>query len=207
MLNQFLIPIMPWQYPSYSEIDCYQMAASSIDTAVRNLVASGVDIDKIFLLDNFCWCSSNDPQRLYQLKKAAEACYDFAKIYESPYISGKDSMFNDFKGYDEKGNLIKISVPPTLLISSIGLIEDVEKTISIDVKFSGDLVYILGETNDELGGSEYFALNKSVGNKVPKVDGQKNKKLDKELREMLKETDVSEIEQILEKQLTTTGVK
>ncbi len=164
-------------YPSYSEIDCYQMAASSIDTAVRNLVASGVDIDKIFLLDNFCWCSSNDPQRLYQLKKAAEACYDFAKIYESPYISGKDSMFNDFKGYDEKGNLIKISVPPTLLISSIGLIEDVEKTISIDVKFSGDLVYILGETNDELGGSEYFALNKSVGNKVPKVDGQKNKKL------------------------------
>lgn len=164
-------------YPSYSEIDCYQMAASSIDTAVRNLVSAGVDINKIHLLDNFCWCSSNDPQRLYQLKEAAKACYDFAKIYETPYISGKDSMFNDFKGYDEKGNPIKISVPPTLLISSIGLIEDVIKSISIDVKFPGDIIYILGETKDELGGSEYFAMNNSVGNNVPKVDGQKNKKL------------------------------
>ncbi|MFA6390411.1 MAG: AIR synthase-related protein [Patescibacteria group bacterium] len=164
-------------YPSYSEIDCYQMAAASIDTAVRNLVAAGVDIDKIYLLDNFCWCSSNDPQRLYQLKEAAQACYDFAKIYETPYISGKDSMFNDFKGYDEKGNPVKISVPPTLLISSIGIIEDVVKTISIDVKFPDDLVYILGETKEELGGSEYFALNKSIGNSIPKVQGQKNKKL------------------------------
>ncbi|MFA6533146.1 MAG: AIR synthase-related protein [Patescibacteria group bacterium] len=164
-------------YPSYSEIDCYQMAASSIDTAIRNLVATGVDIDKIYLLDNFCWCSSNDPQRLYQLKEAAKACFDFAKIYETPYISGKDSMFNDFKGYDEKGNSIKISVPPTLLISSIGLIEDVVKTISIDVKFPGDLVYLLGETKEELGGSEYFAMNNSVGNNVPKVNGLENKKL------------------------------
>ena len=164
-------------YPSYSEINCYQMAGASIDTAIRNLVAAGTNPDKIFLLDNFCWCSSNDPQRLYQLKKAAEACYDFAKIYETPFISGKDSMFNDFKGYDEKGNSIKISVPPTLLISSIGIIEDVFKTVSIDVKFPGDLIYILGETKDELGGSEYFAMNKYVGNNVPKVDGQKNKKL------------------------------
>jgi phosphoribosylformylglycinamidine synthase len=164
-------------YPTYSEIDCYQMAGSSIDTSIRNLVAAGVDIDKIHLLDNFCWCSSNDPQRLYQLKEAAKACYDFAKIYETPYISGKDSMFNDFQGYNEKGNSIKVSVPPTLLISSIGIIEDVVKIISIDVKFPGDLVYILGETKEELGGSEYFSLNKSVGNSIPKVNGQKNKKL------------------------------
>jgi phosphoribosylformylglycinamidine synthase len=164
-------------YPSYSEIDSYQMAGACIDTAIRNLISVGTNPDKIFLLDNFCWCSSNDPQRLYQLKKAAEACFDFAKIYEAPYISGKDSMFNDFKGYDGEGNPIKISVPPTLLISSIGLIEDVLKTISIDLKFPGDLVYILGETKDELGGSEYFSMNKSVGNNVPKVNGLKNKKM------------------------------
>ena len=171
------IAISQGLYPSYSEIDCYYMAGASIDTAVRNLVATGVDIDKIYLLDNFCWCSSNDPQRLFQLKKAAEACYDFAKIYETPYISGKDSMFNDFKGFDIKGNPIKISVPPTLLISSIGLIEDVLKTISTDVKFTGDLVYILGETKDELGGSEYFLMNNAVGNNVPKVEARKNKGL------------------------------
>jgi len=164
-------------YPSYSEIDCYQMAGACIDTAVRNLVATGVNVEKIFLLDNFCWCSSNDPQRLFQLKRAAEACYDFAKVYETPFISGKDSMFNDFKGYDEKGNPIKISIPPTLLISSIGIINDVFNTVSIDVKFPGDLIYILGETKDELGGSEYFAMNKSVGNNLPKVNALKNKKL------------------------------
>lgn len=175
--SKHAVAISQGLYPSYSEIDCYQMAGSSIDTAVRNLVSAGVDINKIHLLDNFCWCSSNDPQRLYQLKEAAKACYDFAKIYETPYISGKDSMFNDFKGYDEKSNPIKISVPPTLLISSIGLMEDVLKTISIDLKYSGDLVYILGETKEELGGSEYFALNKSIGNSIPKVNGQKNKKL------------------------------
>ncbi|MBI5123574.1 phosphoribosylformylglycinamidine synthase, partial [Candidatus Roizmanbacteria bacterium] len=163
-------------YPSYSEINSYQMAGASIDTAVRNLVAAGIDIDKIALLDNFCWCSSNDPQRLYQLKKATQACYDFAKIYETPFISGKDSMFNDFKGYDEKGNPIKISIPPTLLISSIGIIEDVLKIISIDIKFPGDLIYILGETKDELGGSEYFSMHKSIGNNIPKVNASKNKK-------------------------------
>ncbi len=163
-------------YPSYSEIDSYQMAGCSIDTAIRNLVASGVDINKIALLDNFCWCSSNDPQRLYQLKQAAQACYDFATIYEAPFISGKDSMFNDFKGYDEKSNPIKISIPPTLLISSVGVIDDVLKTISLDIKFPADLVYILGETKDELGGSEYFAMNKSVGNNIPKVNALKNKK-------------------------------
>ncbi|MBU1500016.1 phosphoribosylamine--glycine ligase [Patescibacteria group bacterium] len=164
-------------YPSYSEIDCYQMAGASIDTAIRNLVASGVNVDKIALLDNFCWCSSNDPTRLFQLKKAAQACYDFAKIYETPFISGKDSMFNDFKGFDEKGNPIKISIPPTLLISSVGLIEDVLKTISIDIKFPGDIVYILGESKDELGGSEYFAMNKAVGNNIPKINALINKKL------------------------------
>lgn len=164
-------------YPSYSEIDCYQMAGASIDTAIRNLVTSGVDIGKIALLDNFCWCSPNDPQRLYQLKQAAQACYDFATVFETPFISGKDSMFNDFKGYDEKGNHIKISIPPTLLISSIGIINDVLKTISIDVKFPTDLVYILGETKDELGGSEYFSMHKSIGNNIPKVNALKNKKI------------------------------
>jgi phosphoribosylformylglycinamidine synthase len=163
-------------YPSYSEIDSYQMAGCSIDTAIRNLVASGVNINKIALLDNFCWCSSNDPQRLYQLKQAAQACYDFATIYEAPFISGKDSMFNDFKGYDKKNNPIKISIPPTLLISSIGIIDDVLKTISIDIKFPGDLIYILGETRDELGGSEYFSMHKSIGNNIPKVNALKNKK-------------------------------
>lgn len=164
-------------YPTYSEIDPYHMAGATIDTAIRNIVAAGGDINKIALLDNFCWCSSNDPERLWQLKEAARGCHDFAVSYETPFISGKDSMFNDFKGYNEKGEEIKISVPPTLLMSSIAVVDDVNKTNSIDLKFPGDLIYLLGETNDELGGSEYLELLGKKGNTTPKLDPVRNRSL------------------------------
>jgi phosphoribosylformylglycinamidine synthase len=169
--------------PTYSEIDSYKMAASSIDGAIRAIVAAGATMDSIALLDNFCWCSSNDPVRLGQLKKAVKACYDYSTTYETPFISGKDSMFNDFKGFDEDGNPITISVPPTLLVSSIGVMEDVTKVVSTDFKFNRDLVYMLGDTYDECAGSEYFAhlsekeKKEYAGSKVPGVNAKKNKKL------------------------------
>ncbi len=166
-------------YPHYSDIDTYHMAASSIDTAFKNAIVAGADPGKIALLDNFCWRSSDEAQSLGELKRACEACFDYAVEYETPFISGKDSMFNDFKGYDSDGKEIKISVPPTLLISSIGIIGNIKNAITFDFKFAGDLIYILGETFDELGGSEYFRLmdEKNSGNHVPKVDAKKNKKL------------------------------
>ena len=166
-------------YPAYGDIDTYAMAAAAIDTAIRNAVAAGANPNYLALLDNFCWCSSNDPWRLSQLKQAAKACFDMATIFETPFISGKDSMFNDFKGYDEKGNPISISIPPTLLISSIGVMNDVSKTVSLDFKFPNDVIYVLGETNDELGGSEYFSMidEGCIGNTAPKVDAKKNKQL------------------------------
>jgi phosphoribosylformylglycinamidine synthase len=151
------------------------MAAAAIDTAIRGLIAIGVSLDNIALLDNFCWCSSDEPERLWQLKQAAKSCYDVATAFGTPFISGKDSMFNDFSGYDADNNPVRISVPPTLLISSIGIHDDVEKAVSIDVKFEGDIVYIIGETYPELGGSEYFAFLGSTGNTVPKLDTKKAK--------------------------------
>ncbi|MDP3882146.1 MAG: AIR synthase-related protein [Nanoarchaeota archaeon] len=164
--------------PRYSEIDTYHMAACAIDTAIKNAVCTGCSIDKIALLDNFCWCSSTEPKRLWQLKMAAEACYDYSLLYKTPFISGKDSMFNDFKGFDESGNPIKISVQPTLLISSLGVIDDYEKAISLDAKFAEDIIYVLGETKNEMGGSEYFDMagkellgEPFIGDNVPKVDG------------------------------------
>ena len=170
--------------PNYGDIDTYHMAAAAIDTAIRNAVATGANLDHLALMDNFCWCSSDEPERLGQLKAAAKACYDTAVAFGTPFISGKDSMFNDFKGYDEKGDPIKISVPPTLLVSSIGVMKDSRKAVSLDAKFDGDLIYVLGDTYDELGASEYFAMfgekqrgKKYVGNKVPKVDTGKNKAL------------------------------
>ncbi len=164
-------------YPTYSQIDTYDMAAASIDTAIRNAVAAGGNPNHLALLDNFCWASSNDKEKLGQLKKAAQACFDIAVEYGAPYVSGKDSMFNDFNGYDQHGKLVQISVLPTLLISSFGVIDDINSVVSLDAKHAGDSVYLLGETFDELGGSEYFASLGFVGNSVPKVDAKKNKKL------------------------------
>jgi len=157
-------------FPSYSEIDPYRMAGAGIDTAVRGLVALGIPLDRIAILDNFCWCSSDEPERLGQLKMAARGCYDIATAYGTPFISGKDSMYNDFSGFDADNNPVKISVPPTLLISSIGVHEDVSKAVSMDAKVDGDLVYVIGETAEELGGSEYFIHLGSTGNTVPGLD-------------------------------------
>jgi phosphoribosylformylglycinamidine synthase II len=163
--------------PRYSDIDTYHMAANALDMAVRNAVAAGVDFSHLALLDNFCWCSSDEPERLGQLKRAVESIYNLAVLYETPFISGKDSMFNDFKGFDAHGKPVKISAPPTLLVSSIGVIPDIEQSISLAPKAVGDLVYLLGETKDELGGSEYYDQLGHLGKNVPIVDGHQNMRL------------------------------
>ena len=162
-------------FPMYSEIDPYRMAGAGIDMAIRGLIAVGIPLDAIALLDNFCWCSSDDPVRLWQLKRAAQGCYDFATAFGTPFISGKDSMFNDFSGFDGNDNPVKVSVLPTLLISSIGVHPDVAKAVSMDAKFEGDLVYVLGDTFGELGGSEYFAYLGRTGTTVPCLDAGKAK--------------------------------
>jgi len=164
-------------HPWFGDIDPAAMAAAGIDTAIRNVAAVGADPDRIALLDNFCWCSSDEPERLGQLKRAALASYQYASAFGAPFISGKDSMFNDFKGYDGDDNPVKISVPPTLLISSLGIAPDVRKCVSMDPKLPGDLVYVIGLTRDELGGSEFYAYlgerdrgERWIGNRVPAVD-------------------------------------
>jgi phosphoribosylformylglycinamidine synthase len=184
-------------YPSYGDISTYHMAACAIDTAIRNIISAGGTLSHLAILDNFCWCSSYDQKRLAQLVEAVRACYDYAVGYGTPFISGKDSMFNDFKGYDEKGNSIAVSIPPTLLISAISVMPDLYKTVSPEFKFtrrggnSGDVIYLLGETSDELGGGEYLKMfhpdpmeyrvtpqegNNTTGGSVPKVNLEKNLK-------------------------------
>ncbi|WP_264704067.1 phosphoribosylformylglycinamidine synthase subunit PurL [Wolbachia endosymbiont (group A) of Volucella inflata] len=172
---------------SYGEIDTYHMAACAIDTAIRNYVAAGGNINHLALLDNFCWCDAYNPERLWQLKRAAEACYDFATAFKTPFISGKDSMFNDFKGYDENGEKMMISAPPSLLISAIGVIENIENAVSLDVKMPGDLIYVLGETLDELGRSEYQLYSGIDNNNVPKVDAKSARKLYERYNQAIKD--------------------
>jgi len=168
-------------YPRYGDIDPYWMAACAIDTAIRNVIAVGADPQRIALLDNFCWCSSDEPERLGQLKRAVKACYDIAVPYKTPFISGKDSMFNDFEGFDENNRPVKISVPPTVLISSLGIVRDVETCVTLDAKEPGDLLYVVGLTREELGGSEYCAFmgerlrgSAFVAGSVPRVEPERH---------------------------------
>ena len=140
--------------PRYSDIDAYHMAAAAIDEAVRNAIAVGTPLDRLAGLDNFCWCdpvrSEKTPDgeyKLAQLVRANQALYDITTAYGVPCISGKDSMKNDY----QIGS-VRISIPPTLLFSTLGKMEDVRKAVTMDVKKPGDLVYVLGKTFPELGG-------------------------------------------------------
>ncbi len=158
--------------PRYSDIDSYAMAACAIDEAVRNAVAVGASLEHLAGLDNFCWCdpvrSEKNPDGTYklaQLVRANQALYDMTMAYGVPCISGKDSMKNDYQIGD-----IRISIPPTLLFSILGKMEDVRKAVTMDAKRAGDLVYLLGKTYRELGGSEWYALHGAVGNAVPRVN-------------------------------------
>ncbi len=157
--------------PRYGDIDAYHMATNAVDEAMRNYVAVGGDPGWAASLDNFCWCdpvqSEKTPDGTYklaQLVRANRGLYDAVTAYGTPLISGKDSMKNDYIMGD-----VKISIPPTLLVSVIGKMDDVRKAVTMDLKGPGNMVYILGGTADEMGGSEYFAHLGYVGNKVPVV--------------------------------------
>ena len=147
--------------PKYS-MDPYNMALSAIDEAIRNNVCCGGR--RIALLDNFSWGNPEKEDGLGQLVLAVKGCYDGALGFETPFISGKDSLYNE---YSLNGTS---SIPPTLLISAIGIIPDVRTAVSMDLKELGNQIYIIGATRNELGGSRYYELYGSKGGTVPTVD-------------------------------------
>jgi len=149
--------------PRYGKIDPYWMAASAIDEAVRNNVALGGR--RIALLDNFTWGNPEYEDRLGGLVYACRACYDVAKIYGTPFISGKDSLYNE----SPLG-----PVTPTLLITALGIVPDLRKAVTMDLKRAGNALYIIGETKPELGGSEYYHLHGELGSSVPRIDADRN---------------------------------
>jgi phosphoribosylformylglycinamidine synthase subunit PurSL len=151
--------------PNYGKIDTYWMAASAIDEAIRNNIAVGGR--RISLLDNFTWGNPEKTERLGSLVRACQACYDFAVAFKAPFISGKDSLYNE----SPLG-----PVTPTLLITAIGVIPNIQSTTSMNLKSAGNYIYLIGETFNELGGSEYYKLEGYLGESVPKVRGAKAKR-------------------------------
>ncbi len=149
--------------PHYGRVDPYAMAWAAVDEALRNVTCVGADPDRVALLDNFCWGNPALPDRLGALVRAAQGCHDAALAYGAPFISGKDSLNNEY--VDPQGD--KVAIPPTLLISSLGIVPDVRNAVTMDLKRAGDLLYIAGETRAELGASLYHRLHGAPGSAVP----------------------------------------
>jgi phosphoribosylformylglycinamidine synthase len=135
--------------PAYGVLDPYAMAVSVVDEAVRNAVAVGGDPDRLALLDNFCWGNPNLPDRLGSLVRAAKGCHDAARAFDAPFISGKDSLNNEYVGTDGQ----RTPIPGTLLISAVAIVPDLRQAVTMDTKRAGNALYIVGTTRDELGGS------------------------------------------------------
>ncbi len=127
--------------PRYGEADSYNAAASAIDEAVRNAVASGADPDRIAIVDNFCWGDPQKPENLWTLLRAAKACKDASIAHRAPFFCGKDSFNNEFEGADGK----RVAIPPSLLISAMGIVPDIACAATTDLKSSSSLLYLVGE--------------------------------------------------------------
>ncbi|MBK7404845.1 MAG: hypothetical protein IPJ41_09480 [Phycisphaerales bacterium] len=134
--------------------DPYMLAIAGIDECVRNLVCVGADPERIAILDNFCWPSCTKPENLGSLVRAAEGCYVGAKAYRTPFVSGKDSLNNQFTTDDGR----TIEIPPTLLISGMGIVTDINRCVTMDAKRAGNVLLLVGETTGCMGGSHYADL-------------------------------------------------
>jgi phosphoribosylformylglycinamidine synthase len=163
--------------PGYGDFDPYWMAANSIDEAIRNCVAVGADPDRIAILDNFCWGYTDRPETLGTLVRAALACYDTSIVYRTPFISGKDSLNNEFSFTDSAGVRRTISIPATLLISALGQVRDVRKCVTMDFKKAGNLIFQIGATRFEMGGSHWARANSLTGGQVPIVDAAQSREI------------------------------
>jgi len=174
--------------PKFGDIDAYEMSCGAFDEAVRQIIAIGGKLpntqtnDGIFwtVNDNFCVPDSyyhpeknpDGKEKLAKLVQMCDALYDMTTFFDIPMTSGKDSMKNDFKAEG-----VKISVPPTILYSMVSKLDDVRKVVTSSFKNVGDLVYQIGTTYDEMGGSEFYKLFKELGANVPKVRKEDAKKL------------------------------
>jgi len=156
--------------PNYADHDAWRAAASGIEESLRNLVCVGAPIDKVAILDNFSWSKCTDPAVFGALVRACEACYDLSKYYGAPFISGKDSLSNEFTF---NGQVIRI--PHTLLITAISVMPDIKRSITMDLKRAGDRLIVVGLTRDELGNSELLSMLGGSGGRTPRLDKKLSK--------------------------------
>lgn len=163
--------------PRFGDLDPYWMAASAIDEAVRNCVAVGADPKRIAILDNFCWGNTERPETLGSLVRAALACQETAVAYGTPFVSGKDSLNNEFSYVDPSGQKQTVAIPPSLLITALGQMPDVRRAVTMDLKEAGNILFLVGVTRNEMGGSHYCLVNDLSGGAVPQVEAERAPKI------------------------------
>ena len=145
------IGVNPW----FGELDPHRMAHAVVDEAIRNVVAVGADPDKIALLDNFSWGDPRRPSTLGELVEAVRGCCEASVAHHAPFVSGKDSLNNEYLGTDGARH----SVPPTLVITAIAHVPDVNAAVTPDLKRSGNVVVQVGSTSCEFGGSHFAKVH------------------------------------------------
>jgi phosphoribosylformylglycinamidine synthase len=158
--------------PRYSRIDPAAMAECALDEAMRNVVAAGGDPDRTAVLDNYCWGNTRDPAVLGELVRATQALCALALRYRTPFVSGKDSLHNEFRAGDRQ-----IRIPGCILVTALSVIPDVRRTLTSDCKRPGSLLVLAGVTRDELGGSVYYKTKGQLGANVPRVDAERGRDL------------------------------
>ena len=193
--------------PHFGDLDPYHMATSAIDEAIRNCVAVGADPNRIAVLDNFCWGYTDRPETLGALVRAARACFDVSTVFKTPFISGKDSLHNEFSYTDSDGNRQTISIPSTLLISAMGQISDVKHCVTMDLKKAGNRIYQVGQTKSEMGGSHWCLVNELTGGQVPQVDANAAKKIFENLHRAIHQGLVRSCHDISEGGLAACGAE
>ncbi|MEY2818377.1 MAG: hypothetical protein RL275_1840 [Chloroflexota bacterium] len=148
--------------PEYGKRDAYHMAFAVIDEAIRNAVAVGADPERIAILDNFCWGDPKRPETLGSLVEAARGCHDAALLFRTPFISGKDSLNNEYLGTDGQRH----AIPPTLLVSALGIMDDITKAVTMDLKEAGNTIYLVGDFAPVFGGSHF---DTTIDESIPQV--------------------------------------
>jgi phosphoribosylformylglycinamidine synthase II len=184
-------------------IDPYQASLQSVDEAVRGLICLGANPNKIALLDNFCWGDANDPDQLYKLYLSALACKDIALIYQTPFISGKDSFNNYFTLSDGK----RFNIVPTLLITAVGFIRDIAIVPSQVIKSANSFVYFVGSNQFLLGGSIFYKQLGFISNFYPKLNPKDAILLYRTLHQLIKNNTISSIHDVSDGGLITTVVE
>jgi phosphoribosylformylglycinamidine synthase subunit PurSL len=158
--------------PRYGDLDPYAMAEAAIDEAVRNVVAVGGDPSQTAILDNFSWGNTSKPDRLGAMVRCCFGCRDAAIALGTPFVSGKDSLNNEYQWGDRT-----IRIPHTLLVTALAITPDVRRAVTSDFKRADGRVFLVGGTKAELGGSWRTKIEGRLGSRPPRLDGPRAKRL------------------------------